>query len=457
MDMMYIGASGASAAQTQLNVTAQNTANAYTEGYTRQRAETSAVGPSWGNSSSAGNGVQVDSIVRVSDQCLVSQIWSASSDNGYYSTTQQYLGALESVLSSPDSSLSAGFDNFFAALNEATTEPDSDSLRAQVISESNAFCLRLDNTDKYIDSQRSQAQGQCQAAVEQVNTLTDGIADYNQQIAETEANGGNASALYDARDQLTNELSSLVDVQVTVDDKGAYNVALPDGQPLVSGDTSSTLGLKTNEDGSQSLEMNFAGTTYDLDTSTGGTLGALFDYQDQILDPLDDAVNGIASAFATAVNDQLAQGYDLNGNPGKPLFVYDETDPDGPLTVNPDIDPDELAFSSDPDAPANGDNLTALIGLANEPIDIPDMGEMSVNDACSTIISQIGIASRQNQTEETAASNVLYEAQSQQASVSGVNMDEEAVNLITYTQSYQANLKVISTSAEIFDDVLQMF
>jgi len=60
-------------------------------------------------------------------------------------------------------------------------------------------------------------------------------------------------------------------------------------------------------------------------------------------------------------------------------------------------------------------------------------------------------------TEETAASNVLYEAQSQQASVSGVNMDEEAVNLITYTQSYQANLKVISTSAEIFDDVLQMF
>jgi len=114
---------------------------------------------------------------------------------------------------------------------------------------------------------------------------------------------------------------------------------------------------------------------------------------------------------------------------------------------------DELAFSSDPDAPANGDNLTALLGLASEPLDIPGMDIMSVNDACSTIISQIGIASRQNQTEETAASNVLYEAQSQQASVSGVNMDEEAVN----TQSYQANLKVISTSAEIFDDVLQMF
>ncbi len=36
-------------------------------------------------------------------------------------------------------------------------------------------------------------------------------------------------------------------------------------------------------------------------------------------------------------------------------------------------------------------------------------------------------------------------------------MDEEAVNLIAYTQIYQANLKVISTGAKIFDSVLEMF
>ncbi|STN26421.1 lateral flagellar hook associated protein 1 (FlgK-like) [Escherichia coli] len=47
-------------------------------------------------------------------------------------------------------------------------------------------------------------------------------------------------------------------------------------------------------------------------------------------------------------------------------------------------------------------------------------------------------------------------AQNQQSSVSGVSMDEEAVNLITYQQIYEANLKVISAGAEIFDSVLEM-
>ncbi|WAH53716.1 lateral flagellin LafA [Pseudescherichia vulneris] len=55
------------------------------------------------------------------------------------------------------------------------------------------------------------------------------------------------------------------------------------------------------------------------------------------------------------------------------------------------------------------------------------------------------------------AGSVYSEAQNQRSSVSGVSMDEEAVNLITYTQIYQANLKVISTGAEIFDSVLEMF
>ncbi|MDD8611015.1 flagellar hook-associated protein FlgK, partial [Escherichia coli] len=47
-------------------------------------------------------------------------------------------------------------------------------------------------------------------------------------------------------------------------------------------------------------------------------------------------------------------------------------------------------------------------------------------------------------------------AQNQQSSVRGVSMDEEAVNPITYQQIHEANLKVISAGAEIFDSVLEM-
>ncbi|MCV5919752.1 flagellar hook-associated protein FlgK, partial [Escherichia coli] len=76
----------------------------------------------------------------------------------------------------------------------------------------------------YIDSQSTEIISQQQAMVSQINTLTSGIASYNQQIAQAEANGDNASALYDARDQMVEELSGMMDVQVNIDDQGNYNV-----------------------------------------------------------------------------------------------------------------------------------------------------------------------------------------------------------------------------------------
>ncbi|MDM2842101.1 flagellar hook-associated protein FlgK [Citrobacter sp. Cpo090] len=456
MDMINIGYSGASTAQVELNVTAQNTANAMTDGYTRQVAITSTIGASSGSSNSAGNGVQVDSIRRVSNQYQVNQVWYAASDYGYYNTQQEYLTQLETVLSDDNSSLSGGFDNFFAALNAATTSPDDSALREQVISESGALALRVDNTLDYIDSQSSEIVSQEQAMVAQVNTLTSGIAGYNQQIAEAEANGDNASALYDARDQMVEQLSGIMDVQVNIDDEGNYDVTLQNGQPLVSGQESSTIELDTNADGTQSMSLTFAGTTSSMNTETGGSLGALFDYQNKVLTPLTGTINSMAEQFADAVNTQLAQGYDLNGNPGEPLFIYDENSSDGPLEVNPDITADELAFSSSPDESGNSDNLQALINISTEPLDIEGLGSVTVGEACSSIISNIGIYSQQNQTEAEAAANVYSEAQNQQSSVSGVSMDEEAVNLITYQQIYEANLKVISTGVDIFDSVLEM-
>lgn len=457
MDMINIGYSGASAAQVQLNVTAENTANAMTPGYTRQVAMTSTIGASSGSLNSAGNGVQVDSICRVSNQYLVNQVWYASSDNGYYSTQQEYLTQLETVLSDENSSLSTGFDNFFAALNEASTNPDDSALREQIISEAGALALRFDNTCDYIQSQSSEIISQEQATISQINSLTTGIASYNQQITEAEANGDNASALYDARDQMVQQLSSMMDINVNIDDQGNYNISLKNGQPLVNGQDCSTIAMETNDDGSQRMTLTFAGTTYDMTTDTGGSLGALFDYQSDVLDPLTDTINSIAEQFTNATNTQLAAGYDLNGNPGVPLFIYDPTNPEGPLLVNPDITPDELAFSSSPTESGNSDNLQALINISTEPLEIDNLGSVTVGNACSSIISNIGIYSSQNQTEAEAASNVYTEAQNQQASVSGVSMDEEAVNLITYTQIYQANLKVISTGADIFDSVLDMF
>ena len=59
--------------------------------------------------------------------------------------------------------------------------------------------------------------------------------------------------------------------------------------------------------------------------------------------------------------------------------------------------------------------------------------------------------------QELAATTVAEQAQAQRDSVSAVNLDEEAVNLMAYEQAYQANMKVISTSNDLFNAVLAMF
>ena len=51
---------------------------------------------------------------------------------------------------------------------------------------------------------------------------------------------------------------------------------------------------------------------------------------------------------------------------------------------------------------------------------------------------------------------LLKQAQEAQSSNSGVNLDEEAANLIKFQQLYQANSKVIQTASTLFDTILQM-
>ena len=86
-------------------------------------AEISTIGASGGSPNSAGNGVQVDSIRRVSNQYQVNQVWYAASDYGYYSAQQEYLTQLEAVLSDDNSSLSGGFDNFSLPLTKRPPAP----------------------------------------------------------------------------------------------------------------------------------------------------------------------------------------------------------------------------------------------------------------------------------------------------------------------------------------------
>ncbi|GKX62948.1 flagellar hook-associated protein FlgK [Pragia fontium] len=453
MSMINIAYSGAQAAQSQLNTTAMNTANAYTPGYSRQRAEQSAL---VGYGMSAGSGVEVTSIRRISDQYLVNQLWRSHSENGYYSMNQQYVGALEQIIGSESTGLGYGLDKLFASMNSATSKPDNRALREQVINEAKATATRFNSINEFINTQQQGITTQRDATMTSINSMSSSLAEFNKQISELEAKGYNANALRDERDQMINELSNLVEVRVTEAGDGTLTIALKDGQPLVSGRNSSTLQMGVDGSGNPAMQLTFSGTTFGVDMSTGGQLGALHDYETGTLAEMQSTVASMAKSIAENFNAQLAKGYDLNGQPGKPLFTFDPNNPKGMLQVT-DISSDELAFSSADDEEGNGENLQALINIKNENMPIDGLGNMSLSDASAALVSKVGIASRQNQVELRAAGAVLHEAQTQRDSLSAVNLDEEAVNLLVYTQAYQSNLKVIATGDQIFSDLLALF
>lgn len=455
MSMINIAFSGLQAAQLGMNVTSMNTANYLTSGYSRQGIIQSAVGPMGEAGISPGSGVQVDSIRRISSQYLVNQVWQTNTKSNYYSMGNQYISALEKVIGTDSTSIGTGLDDFVSALSELTQEPESQARRQQLLNQANTLATRFNSMNNFVTSQKESITTQRGAMVDQINTLSGGIADYNKKIVEMDATGGNSSTLRDARDELVKQLSSLAEVKVS-DDSSGYTVSLSNGQPLVSGKTAGQLSVGTDGNGNSTLTLKFSTSEFSLNPSAGGQLGALYDYETGTLQQMGDAIKGMAEAVATQFNDQLAKGYDLNGQPGKPLFTFDPSNPAGMLQVN-DLEPEELALSDNPDEPGNGNNLNILIELKNQKVDIPGLGNMSLNEGAAAIISTIGIASKQSQTEMEAAVSVSSEAQTQRDNLSAVNQDEEALNLQVYMQSYQANMKVIAAGNQVFSDLLNIF
>jgi flagellar hook-associated protein 1 FlgK len=81
-------------------------------------------------------------------------------------------------------------------------------------------------------------------------------------------------------------------------------------------------------------------------------------------------------------------------------------------------------------------------------------GAASYQSAYSQAVSQVGNKARQVQVTLTAQDNMVKQAQDAQQSLSGVNLDEEAANLMRYQQAYQAASKVIELSGKLFDEIL---
>jgi flagellar hook-associated protein 1 FlgK len=111
-------------------------------------------------------------------------------------------------------------------------------------------------------------------------------------------------------------------------------------------------------------------------------------------------------------------------------------------------------FSTEYNTGGIGDNRNALLlaGLATEKLLYA--GSASVTDSYNRLVADVGTGTKQAEINSLAQQRILDQTRATRESISGVNLDEEAANLVRYQQAYQAAAQVIATAGSLFDTLL---
>lgn len=82
------------------------------------------------------------------------------------------------------------------------------------------------------------------------------------------------------------------------------------------------------------------------------------------------------------------------------------------------------------------------------------MGNASYQEAYGQLVSGVGTRTRDASIGQEASQSIMRQTESQRDSVSGVNIDEEAADLIKFQQSYQATARILQVSQQLFDALI---
>lgn len=107
------------------------------------------------------------------------------------------------------------------------------------------------------------------------------------------------------------------------------------------------------------------------------------------------------------------------------------------------------------DGTTDNKNIVALSMLQEKPV--LASGTSSFSDVYADLITRIGTKTHELEINKKAQSLLLNQVESKRESISGVNMDEEAANLVRYQKLFQANAQIIAVSQKMLDVLMAAF
>ena len=410
---------------------------------------------------------------------------------------------------------------FFTGLQNVAAQPQDASQRSALVGTAQTLVATLQSKYQALQTSQTSADQQVVALTGQVNTYTSQIAALNKKLASESDPSSDNDAQDQRQalvEQLANVvgIQSYTDSkgQLNISLEGG-------GTPLVSGGTAFTMSTVQNTSSGVPPYFNDVQVNLDSTTSvnvtgtvTNGTLGAQLNLRDSLIPGYLQQMDQMAAGLAYNVNSLQSSGLALNGAAPTGIDFFDSgtvasantnhlpstvtvppagtaaTDYKGTvmaLKVNAQIVADPSLFAAagataiNPATgladPGDNTNVNAMVALQTEAntIDTTAAGYPTINpatgvavnpalnssgtfsDFATTLATQVETAASQWNTTATNTENIATALSTQRTSASGVDLDTEAANLITFQRGYQASAQFINVINTLTNQLLTTF
>jgi flagellar hook-associated protein 1 FlgK len=442
------------AQQYALSITQRNVANATSPDYTRQDILFTPVGD-WDGTEYGIPGVALRAI---RDQFIDASVSRELQSLEEYTVASNALQQIDALILNGGHDLQQALSDFFNSFGELASTPEDSILRQQVLETANALVREFHRLYGGIQQVQTSEDRALSYAIQESNSITEQIADLNKKIQVAQgAQSEEVFTLRDSRQQKIEQLSKLIDLSYFETESGSLTVTTRQGKTLVIGDENCVLELAPLGNSFQGVFLEGVDITDSLES---GKLGGLIDVRDNKIAGYLSALDDMAAAIIERVNELHAQGIDFNGAAGGDFFT-----PFTPAVPGSNegaarsmsvalADPLQIAAGAVGYGVGNGDIAEQISGVGDELLF--SSSTKTVFQFYSGLISRIGTDEKTAEDGITAQNGILNQLQNQRNSLSGVNLDEEAVHIIQFQKAYQASARFATVLEAMSDEILQL-
>ena len=463
---------GLVAARQGLDVVGQNIANANTEGYTRQRISTSALGATaptgiFTQGARVGEGVAMDGIARLASAQLDARVRATAATAGYTAVRANALASVEDSLNEPgENGISAKLDEFWAGWQTLSNGTDTAAPAALLLGTAGELLTQISEGYQAVSDEWSNVRSDLNNMVSELNGAATQVAALNVQIRQSLATGGTANELLDQRSALTTTIAALTGASVTEQADGTVTV-LVGGNALVSGGTAHQVQVTADsprvmqDSGDVTLVWaDNAGTAVTMDR--GEMAGALSLLGEANVSGSGGALAEAAASYNTfatelkaTVNDIYKTGFNQDGDDGFEFFSSIDGAPAAQaLSIVPKSSADMAVRASATSGAYDGTIADAIAQLGAGFATDVDGAVTSPSTTWSDFVTKTGVLTQTELQSAALASSTASGAANQQLANSSVDLDEENVNLLMFQHAYQGAARMMTAVDEMLDTLI---